>query len=78
LLDQGKFERVATPTVKAVDTTAAGDVFCGALAVAMVEGRAVKEAVSFACAAAALSVTRMGAQTSAPMRSAVDRFRARL
>jgi ribokinase len=75
LLDQGKFERVAAPAVKPVDTTAAGDVFCGALAVAMVEGRSVKEAVSFACAAAALSVTRMGAQTSAPTRSAVDRFK---
>jgi ribokinase len=78
LLDQGKFERVLAPVVKAVDTTAAGDVFCGALAVAMVEGRPVKEAVGFACAAAALSVTRMGAQTSAPTRSAVDRFRERL
>jgi ribokinase len=78
LLDQGKFERVAAPTVKAVDTTAAGDVFCGALAVAMVEGRPVKEAVGFACVAAALSVTRMGAQTSAPTRSTVDRFRERL
>jgi ribokinase len=64
--------------VKAVDTTAAGDVFCGALAVAMVEGSPVKEAVSFACAAAALSVTGMGAQTSAPKRSAVDRFKERL
>ncbi len=78
LLDQGKFERVAAPVVKAVDTTAAGDVFCGALAVAMMEGRPVKEAVSFACAAAAISVTRMGAQPSAPTRSEVDRFKERL
>jgi ribokinase len=77
ILDQGNFERVAAPAVEAVDTTAAGDVFCGALAVALAEGRLVKEAVGFACAAAALSVTRMGAQASAPTRSEVDAFKGR-
>ncbi len=58
--------------VDAVDTTAAGDVHCGALAVALVEGRPMLEAVRFANAAAALSVTRLGAQPSAPRRREID------
>jgi ribokinase len=78
VLDGGEFVWVGAPAVTAVDTTAAGDVFCGALAVALSEGRPMKDAVGFACAAAALSVTRMGAQTSAPLRSEVDEFRDRL
>ncbi len=52
-----------------VDTTAAGDVFNGALAVAISEGKELQEAVVFANKAAAISVTRMGAQASAPYRS---------
>lgn len=58
--------------VKAVDTTAAGDVFNGALAVALGEGRPVIEAVRFANAAAAISVTRLGAQPSAPARKQIE------
>jgi ribokinase len=58
--------------VKAVDTTAAGDVFNGALAVALGEGRALLEAVRFANAAAAISVTRVGAQPSAPQRNEIE------
>jgi len=54
--------------VKAVDTTAAGDVFSGALAVRLAEGRPLAEAVRFAHAAAAVSVTRAGAQPSIPSR----------
>jgi len=54
--------------VKAVDTTAAGDVFNGALAVAISEGKELKDAVDFANRAASISVTRMGAQASAPYR----------
>lgn len=57
--------------VEAVDTTAAGDVFNGALAVALAEGSALKEAVIFANKAAALSVTRLGAQASAPFRNEI-------
>jgi ribokinase len=60
--------------VRAVDTTAAGDVFCGALAVAWTEGRPLLEAVHFAQAAAAISVTRFGAQRSAPTRAEIERF----
>jgi ribokinase len=60
--------------VEAVDTTAAGDVFNGALAVALKEGMMLSEAVRFANAAAALSVTRLGAQPSIPRRQAIDRF----
>jgi ribokinase len=60
--------------VRAVDATAAGDIFNGALAVALAEGRGLAEAVRFANAAAALSVTRSGAQPSAPTRSEIERL----
>lgn len=58
--------------VKAVDTTAAGDVFSGALAVRLAEGGTLFEAVRFAHAAAALSVTRHGAQPSIPVRAKIE------
>jgi ribokinase len=60
--------------VKAVDTTAAGDIFNGALAVALSEGKPLPVAVLFANAAAAISVTRLGAQPSAPARREIERF----
>ncbi len=60
--------------VKALDTTAAGDTFNGALAVALTEGQPIERAVRFANAAAAISVTRWGAQPSAPARHEVERF----
>jgi ribokinase len=60
--------------VKAVDTTAAGDVYCGSLAVALVEGKMLTDAVRFAAAAAAISVTRLGAQPSAPLRAEIEDF----
>lgn len=60
--------------VKVVDTTAAGDVFNGALVVALSEGKNMEDAVIFACKAAAISVTRLGAQASAPYREEVENF----
>lgn len=60
--------------VKPVDTTAAGDVFNGALAAALAEGKELLPAVRFANAAAALSVTQQGAQPSAPSRRNIEQF----
>ncbi len=61
-------------TVKPVDTTGAGDVFNGTLAVALAEGKSLLDAARFASAAAAISVTRLGAQTSAPRRAEIDQL----
>jgi len=73
LLDDGRIARhFPAPKVEAKDATAAGDTFNGALAVALAEGRDVAAAIPFANAAAALSVTRLGAQASIPTRSEVD------
>jgi ribokinase len=69
---EGVRQLVPAFPVRAVDTTAAGDVHCGAYAVARVEGRPLVEAVRFANAAAALSVTRLGAQPSAPARGEIE------
>jgi ribokinase len=62
---------ISVVPVKAIDTTAAGDVFCGALSVAISEGKDTEESVIFANKAAAISVTRMGAQASAPYREEI-------
>ena len=71
--EQGSI-RVPGFKVSAVDTTAAGDVFNGAFATALAEGQTVQHAARFANAAAALSVTRPGAQNSVPSRREVNRF----
>jgi ribokinase len=68
---EGTFTVPAFP-VQAVDSTAAGDTFNAALAVALVEGQGMESALRFANAAAAISVTRAGAQTSAPARAEVE------
>ena len=60
---------VEAPVVEAVDTTAAGDVFNGALAAALAEGLPLIDAVEFGCHAASISVTRLGAQAAAPYRT---------
>lgn len=60
--------------VDPVDTTAAGDTFNGTLAVGLAEGKSLQQAVQFAHAAAALSVTKLGAQPSAPDRKTIDQF----
>lgn len=64
-----KTEVVPAQKVQALDSTAAGDVFNGALAVALSEGKPLFESVGFACKVAAVSVTRMGAQSSIPYRN---------
>jgi ribokinase len=58
--------------VNVIDTTAAGDSFIGAIAVALSEGKTMEEAIHFAMAVAALTVTKMGAQSSLPYRNEVD------
>jgi len=72
-----KAEFVPAFKVKAVDTTGAGDVFNGALAISLAEGKSLSGAARFASAAAALSVTKWGAQPSAPRRTEIERFIAR-
>lgn len=66
-------EEILIPSfaVNAVDTTAAGDTFNGALTVALAEGMKINDAIRFANQAAAISVTRMGAQSSQPYRSEI-------
>jgi ribokinase len=71
--DSASFHTPAFP-VEVRDSTAAGDTFNAALAVALAEGQAMQRAILFANAAAAISVTRLGAQASAPTRSEVDAF----
>ncbi len=75
LLQEGKATTlIPAPRVEVVDTTAAGDVFNAALAVASTEGASLLDACRFAVATAALSVTRIGAQESMPFRSEVERY----
>lgn len=71
--ENGAYHKVPALKVKAVDATAAGDTFCGALCVALAEQKGILEAVEFANRCAAITVTRMGAQSSLPYRSEVDK-----
>lgn len=70
----GLRQHVPAFRVTPVDTTAAGDTFCGALAVALVEGKPLSDACRFASAASALSVTKAGAQPSVPHRAEIEAF----
>lgn len=69
-------EKIFIPAfnVNVVDTTSAGDVFCGSFAVAQVEGKNLKDSLIFASAASALCVTKIGAQPSIPLRKEIDFF----
>ena len=71
LLSGAISKMIPVKPVKAVDSTAAGDVFNGALAVAIAEGKEIADAVVFANKAASISVTRLGAQASAPYRKEI-------
>jgi ribokinase len=77
LFANGKgFEHFPAPKVKAVDTTAAGDTFVGGFAAALAAGKSEADAIRFGQVAAALSVTRAGAQPSIPTLSDVQAFKA--
>jgi ribokinase len=69
-------EKINVPAFKVeeVDTTSAGDVFCGSFAVARVEGKNLKDSLMFSTAASALCVTKIGAQPSAPNRVEIEKF----
>ena len=70
----GQGEQIKGFSVKAIDTTAAGDTFNGALLTRLIEGGKLADAIVFAHAAAAITVTGIGAQTSIPYRGDVDKF----
>ena len=72
LYENGVGEIIPARKVAAVDTTAAGDVYNGALCAALAEGQTLKNALAFATKASAISVTRAGAQPSVPTREEVD------
>ena len=72
--DGARFDYFPAPKVEAIDTTAAGDTFVGAFAAALAAGKSEAEAISFGQVAAALSVTRAGAQPSIPTLSDVQAF----
>lgn len=77
LFADGKgFQHFPAPQVHAVDTTAAGDTFVGGFAAALASGQCEAEAIRFGQVAAALSVTRAGAQPSIPTLSDVQAFKA--
>ncbi|MGS2326562.1 ribokinase [Klebsiella aerogenes] len=71
---EGESRRVRGFKVQAIDTIAAGDTFNGAFVTALLEGREVSDAIRFAHAAAAIAVTRKGAQPSVPWRKEIDEF----
>ena len=68
----GKMVTVPSRKVDAVDTTAAGDTFCGALCTALTQGKTLAEAMHYGCKAAAVSVTRRGAQMSMPYKEEIE------
>lgn len=73
-LRDGKETNLPGHTVEVADTTGAGDTFNGALGVALAQGHSLEDAIRFANAAAALSVTKLGAQTGMPTEAEVKRF----
>ena len=70
--ENGSYHKVPAIKVKAVDATAAGDTFCGAICVALAEHKNIIDAVEFANRCASVTVTRMGAQSSLPYRGEID------
>lgn len=74
IVEKDGHEFIPALKVDAVDTTGAGDTYCGALCVALAEGKPLPEAARFATASSAISVTKMGAQTAIPSRAEIDAF----
>lgn len=74
VIERGEVTPIPAPRVEAVDTTGAGDAFCGALANALSGGRSLVEAARWASVAGALATTRAGAQVSMPTRAEVESF----
>ena len=72
--ENGAYHKVPAIKVKAVDATAAGDTFCGAVCVALAEKKGILDAVEFANRCASVTVTRMGAQSSLPYRAEIDKM----
>ena len=72
--EQGEIRHVAAPRVEVVDTLAAGDVFHGAFALALLEGKCIADAARFACVAASLKCTKFGGRLGCPTRAEVDQM----
>jgi ribokinase len=78
LIENGKeIARAVPPKVEAVDGTAAGDAFCAALVVSLLEGRPAEDGLERACAGGALAASRFGAQPSLPTAEEIDEILAR-
>ncbi|MBC8790605.1 MAG: ribokinase [Tagaea sp. CACIAM 22H2] len=73
-IEDGVLRHVPAPRIDAVDTLAAGDVFHGALALGLAEGRSVEQAARLACAAASLKCTKFGGRLGCPTREEAEAF----
>lgn len=72
----GNCNLLSANNIVTVDTTGAGDVFCGAFSVYLAEGHSLEDSVAFANTAASIAVTRIGAQSSIPYRTEIDKISA--
>ena len=73
-VEDGQLQHVPAPQVQVVDTLAAGDVFHGAFALALLEGKPVRQAAQFACVAASLKCTQFGGRLGCPTRAEVEAY----
>lgn len=71
-VEDGRLQHVPAPKVTVVDTLAAGDVFHGAFALALLEGKPIRQAAQFACVAASLKCTQFGGRLGCPTRAEVE------
>lgn len=73
-VEDGQLQHVPAPKVHVIDTLAAGDVFHGAFALALLEGQPIRNAAQFACVAASLKCTQFGGRLGCPTRAEVEAF----